>query len=128
MFLNEVVNKSIKEEAHANEVCCFMFDSFEAFDKLTANYENFHLIFLIKLSRFLGFGLYNSTDILTGKMLNHEEEQIFNTLVNAEYEEALTITHPQRRSLLDLILQFYTMHTEGMGEIRSVQVLREVLG
>ena len=48
MFLNEVVNKSIKEETHASEVCCFMFDSFEVFDKLTANYENFHLIFLLK--------------------------------------------------------------------------------
>jgi len=33
-----------------------LFDSFEVLDRLTDHYESFHLIFLIKLSRFLGFG------------------------------------------------------------------------
>jgi DNA repair protein RecO (recombination protein O) len=128
LFLNEVINKSIKEETHASEVCRFLFESLETFDKLTHNYENFHLIFLIKLSRYLGFGLHNTADILTGKMLDIKEELIFNLLVEANYDTVLTITNTQRRALLDLILQFYTTHTENMSEIRSIEVLREVLG
>ncbi len=128
LFLNEVINKSLKEETHAAEVCLFLFDAFERFDKLTDSYENFHLIFLIKLSRYLGFGLHNSKDILSGKMLAEKEEQIFNQLVETEFEDVIAMTNNQRRIILDLIVQFYFTHTENMGEIRSIQVLREVLG
>jgi len=128
LFLNEVINKSIKEETHASEVCRFLFESLEAFDKMHHGYENFHLIFLIKLSRFLGFGLYNSTDILTGKMLDVKEELLFNALVEANYDSPVTVTNTQRRVLLDLIIKFYSTHTENMSEIRSIEVLREVLG
>jgi DNA repair protein RecO (recombination protein O) len=128
MFLSEVVNKAIKEETHAGEVCRFLFDSFEKLDQMNSQYENFHLTFLIKLSRYLGFGLYNSTDILTGKMLDIKEELLFDALVNAEYDSSISITNMQRRVLLDLILQFYVMHTENMSEIRSIEVLREILG
>jgi DNA repair protein RecO (recombination protein O) len=128
LFLNEVINKSIKEETHANEVGRFLFESLETLDKMGGGYENFHLIFLIKLSRYLGFGLYNSTDILTGKMLDTKEELIFNALVEANYDSEIAITNTQRRALLDLIIQFYTTHTENMSEIRSIEVLREVLG
>jgi DNA repair protein RecO (recombination protein O) len=127
LFLNEVINKSIKEETHAEEVCRFLFESLEILDKMNAYYENFHLIFLIKLSRFLGFGLYNSTDILTGKMLDKEEERIFNLLVEANYHTQVIMTNTQRRSLLDLIIKFYTTHTENMSEIRSIEVLRDIL-
>ena len=128
LFLNEVINKSIKEETHASEVCKFMFESLETLDRMASNFENFHLIFLIKLSRYLGFGLHNSTDILTGKMLNINEELIFNSLIDADYDTVLTMTKTQRRELLDLIIQFYKAHTENMSEIRSIEVLREVLG
>ncbi len=128
MFLNEIINKSIKEETHAGEVCRFLFESLEAFDKQLSNYENFHLVFLVKLSRYLGFGLHNSTDILTGKMLDIEEEQLFNLLLAADYHEILVMSNSQRRALLELIIQFYTTHTENMSEIRSIQVLREILG
>ena len=128
MFLNEVINKSVKEETHTGEVCRFLFESLETLDKQTKDVENFHLIFLVKLSRYLGFGLYNSTDILTGKMLDANEEYVFNLLVNADYGDSVTMTNAQRRVLLDLIIQFYTTHTENMSEIRSIPVLREILG
>src|SRR5258708_7426489 len=52
LFLSEMINKAVKEQSHAAEICSFLFDSFEVLDRLTGNFENFHLVFLIKLSRF----------------------------------------------------------------------------
>ena len=127
MFLNEIVNKAIKEQSHAQEICSFLFDSFEVLDRLTDNYENFHLVFLIKLSRFLGFGPHHAHELLIGRVLEVKEEVILQRLLEADYAEVISITQSQRRNLLDLVLRFYADHIENFGEVRSIQVLREVL-
>ncbi len=56
MFINEVLNKTVKEETHAQELCDFLIHALIILDTQTEGSENFHLIFLLKLSRFLGFG------------------------------------------------------------------------
>src|ERR1700704_2138918 len=87
LFLNEIINKAIKEESHAQEICSFLFDSFEVLDRLPGNFENFHLIFLIKLSRFLGFGAHYAHELLTGRVLELDEEVILQKLLQADYME-----------------------------------------
>lgn len=128
LFLNEILNKSIREQSHAAEICSFLFDTLEVLDRLNQGYENFHLIFLIKLSRFLGFGPHTTDEILAGRIIDDEEEVILKNLLVADFSEQLVMTNIQRRSILSIILQFYTQHIENFGEVRSVQVLRDVLG
>jgi len=48
-------------------------------------------------------------------------------LIESDYADALTITNSQRREILDLLLRFYGDHMV-VGEVRSVQVLRDVIG
>ena len=127
LFLNEIINKAIKEQSHAQDICSFLFDSFEVLDRLTSNYENFHLIFLIKLSRFLGFGPHHAHELLVGRVLDVNEELILQQILQAGYEEVIPITNSQRRNILDLVLRFYAAHVEKFGEVRSLQVLRGVL-
>lgn len=128
LFLNEIINKAVKEQSHAQEICSFLFDSFEVLDRLPSNYENFHLIFLIKLSRFLGFGPHQAHELLIGRVLDAREELILQKMLQADYTEVISVTQIQRRNLLDLVLHFYADHVENIGEVRSVHVLREVLG
>ena len=128
MFLNEMINKSVKEQSHAVDICSFLFDSFEVLDRLPGNCENFHLIFLIKLSRFLGFGPHNSHELLTGRLLDAKDEALLQQLLEVDYSRVICMTNLQRRNILDLLLHFYASHIENLGEVRSVQVLREVLG
>jgi DNA repair protein RecO (recombination protein O) len=127
LFLNEIINKAIKEQSHAQDICSFLFDSFEVLDRLTSNYENFHLIFLIKLSRFLGFGPHHAHELLIGRVLDVKEESILQQMLQADYAEVIPMTNSQRRNVLDLVLRFYTDHIENFGEVRSILVLREVL-
>lgn len=126
MFLTEVLNKTVKEESHAGEIFGFLCESLITLDAQQEGHENFHLIFLLKLSRYLGFGAHQAHQVLGRHGLDMETEKMLNLLITAEYDTALKIDNMQRRTLLELLLKFYARHMD-LGEIRSVQVLREVL-
>ncbi len=128
MFINEILNKTVKEENHAQELFEFFLDSLIILDNQKTDYENFHLIFLIKLSRFLGFGAHESDEVLTRRLTGKEEEVLLKKLLTAEYGDTVVMTNTQRRVLLEILLRFYSAHMDTLGEIRSVQVLKEVMG
>jgi DNA repair protein RecO (recombination protein O) len=127
MFINEILNKAVKDESHANEIFEYLLSSLTLLDHQETNIENFHLIFLIKLSRFLGFGAHQSEEILGVRMLSRNEEELLKKLLTANFTESLLMTNEQRRNLLEAILRFYTIHIESLGEIKSVQVLKEIM-
>jgi len=41
--------------------------------------------------------------------------------------EKLDYTHSERRQLLEKLLEYYRIHFDNMGEIKSLDILREVL-
>lgn len=126
IFINELLNKTVKEESHAGEIFEFICDSLIVLDRLESGYENFHLIFMLKLARYLGFGVHNVNEIIGGKATDKETEIIFDGLLRADYHSSLKMSNIQRRTILDLLVKFYHEHMEHLGEIRSLQVLREV--
>ncbi len=127
MFINEMLNKAVKDESHAREIFEFLLNALILLDHQETALENFHLIFLIKLSRFLGFGVHQSEEILGVRMLDRDEEEILKILLTADFTESISLTNAQRRNLLEAILRFYTIHIESLGEIKSIQVLKEVM-
>jgi len=127
MFLNEIMNKTVKEQSRVQELFDFLFDALVTLDQLERSHENSHLIFLLKLSRYLGFEPQLIEEILQGRMADEKEEQLLAQLLKADFDDHLPMTAIQRRNLLDLLLRFYATHIDNLGEIKSVQVLREVL-
>ncbi|MEK6780818.1 MAG: DNA repair protein RecO [Bacteroidota bacterium] len=127
MFLNEILNKSVKEQSHAQELFLFLFEALIKLDEQETGYENSHLIFLLKLSRFLGFEPQLIEEVLQGRLADIKEEGFLTELLKADFEDRLMMTAVNRRNLLDLLLRFYATHIDNLGEIKSVQVLREIL-
>jgi DNA repair protein RecO (recombination protein O) len=127
IFINEILNKAVKDESHTGEIFEFLLSSLILLDHQEDNLENFHLIFLIKLSRFLGFGAHQAEEILGVRMLDRNEEEILGNLLNADFTESVSMTNEQRRNLLEAILRFYTTHIESLGEIKSIQILKEIM-
>lgn len=127
MFIGEMINKTVKDESHAQQTFEFLYDALIHLDQREKDFENFHLIFLIKLSRYLGFGAHQAEEILGGRMLDREEEEILKALTEVDFINTLVITNVQRRNLLEAIIRFYAEHIDSMGEIRSIQVLREMM-
>ena len=127
MFVGEIMNRSIKEESHAAGLCEFLISSLITLDELENNVHNFHLIFLLKLSRFLGFGVQHVNEVLGGRMTEEAIEKTITTILNGGYVTPLSLNNSQRRELLGLLIAFYQEHTAMVGELKSLQVLREIL-
>lgn len=126
MFINEVINKTIKEESHTGDLFEFLSESLIELDRQVSRYENFHLIFLVKLSRYLGFGVHEAKAVTGRAMMDERDEQALSALLEAGYTDPFALSNAQRRVLLDCLLKFYGEHLETFGEVKSVQVLREL--
>ncbi|MFM7855134.1 MAG: DNA repair protein RecO [Flammeovirgaceae bacterium] len=128
LFLTEVLNKSVKEQTHAQELLQFLFEAFIKLDKMQVGAENFHLIFLVHLSRHLGFGAYHTREMLTPFDSDQPEQIFLQEMLCGDFDTSLRINQVQRRNLLDVLLRFYTLHIETFGEMKSLAVVRELVG
>lgn len=146
MFLNEVLYKSIRQQHTDEQLFDFIFNSISWFDETGDLPVNFHLAFLLKLSRFLGFapstehrhdqvffdlqeGAFSSLHPLHPHFLNKEDALLFIALFTTSFDKLqdVKMTNVGRRNLLEKILVFYTLHTASFGDIHSHQVLQEIL-
>ncbi len=126
MFLNEVMNKSIREESHAQEVFDFIYEAFVTLDEMDAGTENFHIIFLIKLSRFLGFGPQHTHELSDSLRLDADTEKKLGELLHCDFDFIIPLSLKARREILDCVLKFYAEHIDTFGEVKSLQILREI--
>jgi DNA repair protein RecO (recombination protein O) len=126
LFINELLNKTVKEESHVHNLFEFLTTSLISLDTLTTGFENFHLVFMVKLSRHLGFGAQNVNEVVGGRIATEEEEAILAKILRLNYEEPFQISNEKRRVIADLLIKFYAEHMETIGEIRSLQVLKEI--
>jgi DNA repair protein RecO (recombination protein O) len=133
LFLAEVLKKTLKEEESNPILFNFLDYSLRFLDEPTAEINNFHLVFLVKLSAYLGFSPETSEQVLHEfQLVNHrpfnaELAVAFNQIIAADYQNKLKINRQQRADLLDIILSFYKIHIEGFGEVRSHAILKVVL-
>ena len=134
LFITEVLNKSLKEEEGNETLFSFIQQSLLVLDQMDTGYENFHLQFMLKLSRYLGFIPQSAQDFFTqvyefvGKpSISPEEGRLLNQLLEHRYTEHAGINRAIRQTLLDDLITFYQLHVAGFGEVKSLTVLREVL-
>ena len=135
LFVTEVLNKSLKEEEGDSELFSFIQQSLLVFDHMDTGYENFHLQFMLKLSRYLGFIPQSARDFFTqvyervGKPSDmQEEERTLDQLLKNQYTDHASLPRTMRQQLLNELIKFYQLHVASFGEIRSLAVLQEVLG
>ena len=146
IFLNEVLYKSVKQHNPDQILFEFLFHAIEILDKLDEGLTYFHLYFLLRLTRFLGFypdrTLEKSAEYFDLKNGDFTQQlplhsyvlestytrywceilaSNFNTLKN------LAIPAGDRRVILQKILDFYQLHIDNFGNIKSHSILEQVL-
>jgi DNA repair protein RecO (recombination protein O) len=126
IFINELLNKTVKEESHVQDLFEFLTGSLIAIDSQTTHVEDAHLIFMIKLSRYLGFGPQFTNEIIGGNLMDEGAEIGLSKLITADYGAQVLLTNAQRKNILELMIRFYADHIENFGEMKSVHVLREL--
>ncbi|MDH5397858.1 MAG: DNA repair protein RecO [Cyclobacteriaceae bacterium] len=117
LFMAEVLNKSIKEQMASEDMFWFIYHAIQILESLKTNYENFHLQFLIKLARYLGFG----ADMLM------EHDNLYADMARLPFDHELKISYSDRMRLLNELVSLYKSHVDGFGQLKSVEILREVL-
>ncbi len=147
IFLNEVLYKAVKQQSADENLFEYVFNAIEWLDHQTDGLANFHLFFLIRLTRYLGFypdtqltGVAGFFDLKDGVFRNYKPDGIlylspphtqnFAALLQCTFESLaqFKLSNDERRYLIHKVLDYYTLHIEGFGNIRSHEVLEEVLG
>jgi DNA repair protein RecO (recombination protein O) len=128
-FINEVLHKTLQEETSNYPLFNFLESSLRFLDESREHYENFHLIFLLKLSSFLGFNPEQLEDLMPGEVsvLNEGEENIYKAVLRGNYESRISMNNQTRRKLLDALLKFFSAHVSNFEKLNSLPVLQEVM-
>lgn len=142
MFLNEVLYKVLRHQNPDPFVFHYIADSIQWLDQAATKLGNFHLLFLIGLSRHLGFYPIHSSkpylDLAEGVFTNslpahahfiaEPNTSTFRLLMHSSYDSMhqVILSKEDRRYLLEKILDLYRLHTENFGEVRSLVVLEEI--
>jgi DNA repair protein RecO (recombination protein O) len=143
LFLSEVLFRSLKETDCNDALFSFLLESVVRLDSLENGLGNFHLIFLLKYSAFLGFypNLDNEKngvffDMLNGCFLSRKplhthffdltESETLKELIQADFDtmHSLAYSHRRRNALLEQLLQYFSLHVTDFGQLKSIQVLQ----
>jgi DNA repair protein RecO (recombination protein O) len=146
MFLNEVLYKSVKQQTADEALFDFVFHALEWLDHQESSVANFHLLFMLKLSRYLGFspqheaeGQADFFDMKEGLFVKHPPAHAlflvppyshqFNALLKFGFNEQsqIQLAAADRRYLIAQLLEYYALHVEGFGIVRSHEILEDVL-
>jgi DNA repair protein RecO (recombination protein O) len=145
IFLSEVLYKTLNEQESFPEMYDFIKNSLLYFDLTDDGFSNFHLYFLFRLTEYLGFlpdttktGFEVWFDLKKGSMVPFQPSHPFSA--NKEVSEVLIhlakvklhelhkfkISRTMRDSLLTVLLDYYQLHFDNLGEIKSINVLKEI--
>lgn len=142
MFLSEVLSYAIKEEEKNEELFEYLESGLIWLD-LHDKISNFHLLFLLNLTRFLGFypdlsesdklGFDlvegNFTDLTPYKnIISGNSYYQFKKLLDINFDavENVSFGKQERQIVLKIIIQYFELHLDGFRKPKSLQILETV--
>lgn len=132
LFLTEVLAKTLHSEEENELLFQFLKGAIEALDHMEKGYENFHLHLLFKMCRFMGVdpGSAENMVVHSGQLyeLTDEEYAFGNSLLNGPIDCALKLNRKQRNKFAEIIITYFHDHFNCSREMKTLEVLREVLG
>ena len=145
IFLAEMLYKTIGEQESFPEMFDFIQHTLLYFDLMEAGSANFHLWFLLRLTEYLGFlpdtspkGFEGWLDLQKGEVVpfepshphfvNKEATVYLQKLASLKLSElgSLKISRNMRDYLLLKMADYYQLHFDNLGKIKSLDVLKQV--
>jgi len=141
LFLSEVLSDIIREEEQNEGLYNYLEAGLIWLDTHDL-IANFHLLFLLNLSKFLGFypdvqeegfgfnlleGSY--TNSLTHKLtISGEELKSFKKLLGINFDaiHKVSLHKKERQTILGIIIRYFELHLDGFKEPKSLKVLETV--
>ncbi|WP_163631600.1 DNA repair protein RecO [Paludibacter sp. 221] len=144
LFLSEVLFRVLRQSEPDDELFCFLEESIKTLDLSGEGTSNFHLIFLVKLTRFLGcspnyeqensgyFDLINGVFLRQRPIHTHylipDISKNLLLLLNTDYGEIenAVFSRKQKIELLESLVEYYKLHIPDFNGLHSLEVLQNV--
>lgn len=142
LFLSEILSNILREQEKNEALYAYLESSLLWFDE-EPGAPNFHVLFLLKLTKYLGF--YPSTMNMDGEYFNLEDGkfssstenkhnitgdnlQLFKQLLGTTFDELklIKMNSKQRQSFLNFILLYYRIHLGNFKQPKSLHILNQV--
>lgn len=140
IFLSEMLHHSIHEEEKNQDLFTFLETALLWLDTHEET-SNFHLILLLEITKFLGFypdiseiehkffdyndGIFTPFQGLS--CLSEHETHLFKKLIDLKFDSNQKVfVGIERQILLNILLDYYTIHLVGFKKPKSLDVLKEV--
>ena len=146
LFTAELLYRSVREEEHNDAMFTYISSSLLALDVAHEGVANFHLVFMMQLTRFLGFnpqendaGPNSVFDLTNGvfvantpnhfNFLDPVESRLFEEIFHADFQHMheLRLNGEKRRIALNALLRYYEAHIPGLQKIVSHEILQGII-
>lgn len=147
IFLAEIIYRSIREEEPNSNLFGFLNNSIQILDVCQDNCSRFHIFFMIRFSRHLGFfphgdcipgitifdleeGFFTRNYPSHGRYLDFQHADLLFRLMHSDFENYrdIAISMNEMKILLNSLVTYFEIHHTHGSLIRSHKILEEVLG
>ena len=144
LFVSEIIYRSLQHSEPDEQLYVFLEKSIMELDSCSKGLANFHLVFMLKLTRYLGFepnsddtnqkyfdlmnGVYIQSKPTHQHFLNEKDTQLFLKISECNYQnmERLSMTREVRYKMLESIIDFYKLHISDFKGLNSLAILQEL--
>lgn len=146
LFLSEFLCRALREEAENRPLFAYLRHSIVWLDECRSGFANFHLVFLMRLSRFLGlypnldgysegdyFDLQNACftplkPLTHSNYIGPQEASRLTTLMRMNYDtmHLFGMSRTERARCLTLLNEYYRLHLPDFPVLKSLEVLKEL--
>ena len=145
LFIAEFLYYALRSEQHNEPLFDYIVNSIQWLDAQTDRFANFHLVFLMRLSRFLGFypnldhyqtgdsfdlreSIFLSAPPVHRDFLHPQEAEKIQLMMRMDFPtmHLFRMSHQERNRLLEVSLIYYRLHLPDFPELKSVSVLQEL--
>lgn len=145
LFLAEFLHGTLRHEQENEPLFSYLVNALSWFDESESHYANFHIVFLLGLTRFLGFlpntedwheGDYFDLQSATFTRVQPMHPHILSPLeaalvpkflrMDLRSMQAVGLNGSMRRRALEVVTEFYRLHVPEFPVPRSIEVLAEV--
>ncbi|MBP0905579.1 DNA repair protein RecO [Mariniflexile gromovii] len=142
MFLSEILSSTLQEEEPNETLFSYIETTLLWLDE-QSEYSNFHLLFLLNLTKYLGFYPetmhldYNYFSLKEGKFQTNQHDNytisgenltLLKQLLGTTFDALSTvkINSKQRQSFLNMMLLYFELHLGSFKPPKSLQVFNQV--
>ncbi len=145
LFIAEFLYRALREESENRPLFAYLLYSIQWLDTIECGFANFHLVFLMRLSKFLGlypnvegyrpgdyFDLQNACFVsghpLHRCYIDKEESARLLRLMRMNYETMglFRMNRAERNRCLSVICDYYRLHLPDFPELKSLEILSQL--